>query len=139
MDRSRLLPTLIKTLVERRIEAAGKVRHVAGHADVAEKTIYNFERGVTGRTTWPDDTDEIVNAYAETLNVAPITLWREALDRWERELSAPASGDDPLPGVPGTARPRLAEPPGSPETPRQEPNTTRGGDAPGRRRRRKSA
>lgn len=67
-------------------------REAAGlkHADIAVRmaggtvastTIYRFEK----HETKPEDWDVTARAYAEALEVRPITLWLQALDLWQTQ------------------------------------------------------
>lgn len=133
MTQHRLLPILITTLSERRKTAnatdpeVGKVRRIAASADVSESTIYGFERGAKNRTTWPDDTDEIVWAYAEALGIQPSEIWRDAL---ERLANAPREAGDEsparIPPPPGLAPSRSTAQP-QPKSPARKATARRGG------------
>lgn len=71
-------------------KAAGRRQvHVAASADVDQSTIARFERGAA----WPKDTDQVVAAYADDLDIQPIDLWSEALRMWQEHRD----GDEPSP------------------------------------------
>lgn len=61
-------------------EAAGrKLSHVAASADRDQSTIYRFERGTM---TFPSETDHIIAAYADDLDIEPYVIWQLAVDNW---------------------------------------------------------
>lgn len=60
-------------------EAADRKQvHVAASANKDQSSIYRFEQG----KSWPQDTDLLVAAYADDLDIDPIDLWQAALDMW---------------------------------------------------------
>ena len=65
-------------------EAAGPVKQVriAAAADKDQSTIYRFEKPEEPQTSWPQETDLYVAAYAEELGIEPIELWEQALRMW---------------------------------------------------------
>lgn len=72
--------------LSRACEAARKAAsrrqvHVAASANVDQSTIARFEKG----TAWPRQTDRVVAAYADDLEVDAVDLWQEALRLWAED------------------------------------------------------
>ncbi len=66
-------------------EAAGRKQvHVAASANKDQSTIYRFEQG----TAWPQDTDLLIAAYADDLEIDPQDIWQMALDMWKESGSS---------------------------------------------------
>lgn len=60
-------------------ESAGRMQvHVAASMNKDQSTVYRFEQG----QHWPRNTDEIVAAYADDLDLEPQDLWERALELW---------------------------------------------------------
>lgn len=80
-DADSMLYWLARACKAAREAAARKQVHVAASANVDQSTITRFEKGLA----WSRDTDKIVAAYADDLDVPPIWLWQEALRRWQED------------------------------------------------------
>lgn len=59
-----------------RRDAGLSLMDVANRAGMSQSTIWLFEQA----HGWRRDTDRIVCAYAAELGIAPVELWRAALD-----------------------------------------------------------
>ena len=86
-----MLYGLAKVCKERRLAVRPKVKHVdiatrmrdylPRRESVDQSTISRFETGAT----WPRyPMDAFIRAYADELDVDPMLLWEEGLDRWRR-------------------------------------------------------
>lgn len=82
-----MLIWLARAAVQAREGAQRKQVHVAASADRDQSSIYRFEQNAKGDGKWPRDTDRIVAAYADDLEMRPIDLWQTALDMWRDRLS----------------------------------------------------
>lgn len=79
-DQNSMLYWLAEACTRARKAAGRRQVHVAASISKGrdQSTIARFEK----HTAWPRDADEIVNAYAEDLDVTPADLWGAALDLW---------------------------------------------------------
>lgn len=81
-----MLYWLARAAKELREEAGRKQVHIAATMSIDQSSIYRFEQG----NAWPRQTDLVVAAYAEDLEIADARdIWRRALDLWDAEGEAP--------------------------------------------------
>lgn len=74
---------------ELRRAAGRKMVHVAAQASVDQSTIYRFEQG----SSYPQDPDMIIEAYAGDLDIDAPAIWRYATDLWQEHLSGARTAD----------------------------------------------
>ena len=75
-----MLHHLGSTARRARLNAGLRQIDIATTAGVAHTSISRFELA----DSWPMDPDRIIAAYAEEAGIDPRTIWREALDAWDR-------------------------------------------------------
>ena len=81
-----MLYWLARAAKELREEAGRMQVHIAATMSIDQSSIYRFEQG----RAWPRQTDLMIAAYAEDLDVADARdIWRRALDMWEAQGQAP--------------------------------------------------
>lgn len=73
-----LLPWIAAAARDARIDARRKQVHIAAERGMTEESIRKFEQA----KRWPRDPDAMVNAYASDLDLDPLDLWAEAVERW---------------------------------------------------------
>lgn len=73
-----MLYWLAQAAKQARETAERKQVHVAAEADKDQSSVYRFEQG----EAWPRDTDLMVTAYAQDLDIDVIDLWEAALKMW---------------------------------------------------------
>ena len=78
---------LRRVLRRHRVEAKLSLRNLEDTAGVDRSNLSRLESG--SAHSWPNNTDRVVEAYAEALGVTPVDIWREAFELYEREWVAP--------------------------------------------------
>lgn len=82
VERDAMLYWLARAAKQLREAAGRKTIHIAARANgeeaVDQSTIWRFEQA----RAWPKKPDEMVQAYAEDLDVDPFLVWEEALRLW---------------------------------------------------------
>lgn len=80
LDTDSMLYWLAEACTRARKTAERRQVHIAASTlkGVDQSTIARFEK----HTAWPRNTDAIVQAYADDLDISPLDLWGAALDLW---------------------------------------------------------
>lgn len=91
-DENSMLFWLARAAASVRTGMDRKQVHVAASLNKDQSTIARFEKGLA----WPRDPDQVVDAYADDLEIDSIALWEEALRMWKdyRAGATPAAVAD---------------------------------------------
>jgi hypothetical protein len=118
MDHNAMLPYLARAATEARKAKGRKQVHVAASLDRDQSTVARFEKAARKplEAGWPIDADATVAAYADDLDISPLTIWGRALELWakaqpEDEEGPPARLSDlpPSQGGPPSAQKHRAQ------------------------------
>lgn len=81
-ERDTMLFWLAEAAKQARATAGRKQVHVAASADMDQSSIWRFEEK---RAAWPRNTDMVIGAYAEDLDIDPLDLWETAIQLWRAD------------------------------------------------------